>query len=88
MGLGGVVLDRVSKKVTGEQRPEGTRPAHIWEGSLPCRGNGRCEGPPVGAAVLKKGGGHGGDEGTRVRGQQQGPESGSPRGSGPHGTPS
>ena len=78
---------RQGKKVTGEQRPEGTGPAHTWEGSLPCRGNGRCEGPQVGAAVLKKGRGHGGDQGMRVRGQQRGPESGSSRESGtPRGT--
>lgn len=63
MGLGGVVLDRVSERWIGKRRPEGTRPALFWEGSLPRRGNGRCKGPEVGTAVLKKSRGRGGDQG-------------------------
>lgn len=63
MGLGCVVLDRVRERWTGKQRPEGTRPVLFWEGSLPHRGNGRCKGPEVGTALLKKSRGHGGDQG-------------------------
>lgn len=34
---------------------KGTRLARIWEQSVPHRGNSRCEGPEVGAVMLRNG---------------------------------
>lgn len=45
MGLGGVVLDRVSKKVTGEQRPEGARLHISGRGAFPAEGTADTKAP-------------------------------------------
>lgn len=45
MGLGGVELDRVSKKVTGEQRSEGMRLHISGRGAFPAGGAADAKAP-------------------------------------------